>query len=295
LIDMRGEESVTTLLASFTTLPFAQLRKNRYFYFYYDGFYAALCVAAIALMKTFGHAGLVGEWHWSYMVVFPFVLYAGILCNVFVHVCTHNSLPRPWNRLVGELCGLVVLTRFASWEVLHQRHHRYSDDIEKDPHPVDPSYFKFVWHHVASLEATLHQTVFDLYGDTPENRRIEKIRSIVSFFTGVLVVMTWYFALGPIAFFGFYLPGVIVGVFHLVHFNWSTHNAFSPTRDFKPVNLNHGYYWLGNKLFFGIYMHANHHKRTNVLNPATITPSLPITPPPTKAEILAARTLAPGA
>ena len=80
-----------------------------------------------------------------------------------------------------------------------------------------------------------------------------------------------------------------------MHFNWSTHNAFSPTRDFKPVNLNHGYYWIGNKLFFGIYMHANHHKRTNVLNPATITPSLPITPPPTKAEILAARTLAPGA
>ena len=190
---------------------------------------------------------------------------------------------------IGELCGRVILTRFASWEVLHQRHHRYSDDLQKDPHPVDPSYFKFVLHLITSLEAQLHQAVFDIYGDTPENRTIERVRSVASFLTGVLVIVTWYVFLGPIAFFGFFLPAVLVGILHLVHFNWSTHNAFSPTRDFKPVNLNHGYYRVGNKLFFGIYMHANHHKKTSVLNPATITPSLPITPPPPRAEILAAR------
>jgi len=284
--------SVTGLLATFSTLPCTQLRKSRYFYFYYDGFYAAACVAGLALMHVSGHRPLVEAWHWSYLALFPFILYAGILSNVFVHVCTHNSLPRPLNRIVGELCGLVILTRFASWEILHQRHHRYSDDLDKDPHPVDASYWKFVWHHIANLEGSLHQVVFDLYGDTPKNRRIERVRSVVSFVTGVLVVITWYKLLGPIAFFGFYLPGVTIGVFHLVHFNWSTHNAFSPTRDFKPVNLDHGYYKIGNKLFFGIYMHANHHKRTNVLNPATIVPSLPITPPPTRAEILAARSLA---
>ena len=283
---------MTSLVGTFTTLPCAQLRRSRYFYFYYDGFYAALCVALIALTRAVGYHGIIDTWRWEYLALFPVVLYAGILCNVFVHVCTHNSLPKPWNRLVGEFCGVVVLTRFASWEILHQRHHRYSDDVTKDPHPVDASYLKFLWLHLANLEGTLHQAVFDIYGDTPGNRTIERVRSVVSFFTGVLVIVTWYVLLGRIAFFAFYLPGVLIGILHLVHFNWSTHNAFSPTRDFKPVNLNHGYYRLGNKLFFGIYMHANHHQRTNVLNPATIEPSLPITPPPTKAEILAARSLA---
>jgi hypothetical protein len=65
-----------------------------------------------------------------------------------------------------------------------------------------------------------------------------------------------------------------------VHFNWSTHNAFSPEKDFLPVNLDHGYYKIGNLIWFGIYMHANHHKRTNIFNPAKMKPSLPITPPP---------------
>ncbi len=282
---------MTAIVSMFTSLPFTQLRRNRYFYFYYDGFYALLFVGIIAALRSTGYTGLIHEWRWSYLALLPFVCYAGILCNVFVHVCTHNSLPRGWNRLVGELCGLVVVTRFASWEVLHQRHHRYSDDVEKDPHPLDASYWRFCWHHISGLEPTLHAAVFDLYGDTPENQRIEKIRSFVSFITGVLLFVTWYTVLGKYAFFGFFLPSVIIGFFQLVHFNWSTHNAFSPTHDWKPVNLNHGFYKLGNKLFFGIYMHANHHKRANVLNPATIVPSLPITPPPTKEEIEAGRAL----
>ena len=69
------------------------------------------------------------------------------------------------------------------------------------------------------------------------------------------------------------------GFFHLVHFNWSTHNAFSKDQDFKPVNLNHGYYRIGNLLWHGIYMHANHHKRAGMFNPARMQPSLPITKP----------------
>jgi len=282
---------VTALLSTFTTLPFAQLRRNRYFYFYYDGFYALFCVTAIAACHLAGYTGIIHQWRWEYMALFPVVLYAGILSNVFVHVCTHNSLPRPWNRLVGELCGMVILTRFASWEVLHQRHHRYSDDLVKDPHPVSPSYWKFVAHHITGLEPQLHQSVFDLYGDTPQNRKIEKIRSVVSFLTGVLLVFTWYTVLGTTAFVAFFIPALVAGVLHLVHFNWCTHNSFSPIHDFKPVNLNHGFYKIGNKLFFGIYMHANHHKRANVLNPATITPSLPITPPPTKQEIIDGKAL----
>ena len=71
----------------------------------------------------------------------------------------------------------------------------------------------------------------------------------------------------------------IVGILHLVHFNCSTHNALSSDRDFRPVDLNHGYCWLGNLLWHGITMHANHHKRAGLFNPAKLEPGLPITRP----------------
>lgn len=273
--------------STFTTLPFTQLRQNRYFYLWYDGIYALLCSGVVAAAWLTGWKGLIGDgalfgpMRLHYLLWLPLVLYAGILCNVFVHVCTHSSFPRPFNRIIGELCGMVVLTRFASWEVLHQRHHRYSDDLDKDPHPVHPSYWAFVWHHIANLEQYIHRAVFDLHGDTPENRRFEKIRSAISFGTGLILVAAWVAILGWQAFLMFFLPSVLLGILHLVHFNWSTHNAKSPTGDYKPVNLDHGFFKLGNKLFFGIYMHANHHRFPNALNPAKVKHGLPVEAAPT--------------
>ncbi len=279
--------------STLTTLPFSQLRKNRYFYFYYDGFYALVCAVLLAVMRASGHRGFIGEgtwfgpWQWSFLIALPIACYAQILCSVFVHVCTHGSFPKPYNRIIGELCGTVILTRFASWEVLHQKHHKNSDNLERDPHPVGPSYWAFCWHHIANLEKHLHEAVFEVHGDTPENRRFETVRSVVSFGTGVLLISTWLVFLGWQAFLFFFLPAAIVGFFHLVHFNWSTHNAKSPTGDYKPVNLNHGWFKLGNKLFFGIYMHANHHRWSNVLNPAKVKSSLPVEPAPTAQDTAA--------
>ncbi len=279
---------MSAIVTTFTTLPFSQLRKNRYFYLWYDGVYAALAIAVIAGAKTAGHQGLLPHWQWSYLLLLPIVTYVQILCSVFVHVCTHNSFPKVLNRIIGEVCGLVVLTRFASWEIVHQRHHRFSDDVDKDPHPIVPSYWAFVWKTIAGVERQLQQTYFDLYEDTPETRRYEKIRAYVSYATNLLVIYAWFTFLGVNAFVFLFVPASIIGALHLFHFNWSTHNAFSPTGDYKPVNLDHGYYWLGNRIWFGIYYHANHHKSAKVLNPMTFTPSLPITKPPTAEEVGAA-------
>lgn len=276
------------LPTTFTTLPFTQLRRNRHFYLYYDAFYAVLCAVAIAAMQLSGFQGLLTDWKWWYLAFFPLVTYVVILGHVFAHVCTHNSFPRPWNRIIGEICGLIVITRFASWEIVHQRHHRYSDDVAKDPHPCMPSYWKHVLTTVVNVEKQLQQTFYDLYGDNAENRAFERKRAWVSYLTNILLIVAWYKLVG---FYGFMLllPASILAALHLFHFNWSTHNAMSPTRDYKPVNLNHGLFRLGNKMFFGIYMHANHHKKANILNPTYVTPSLPITPPPTREEIEAAR------
>jgi fatty acid desaturase len=287
----------TATASTFRTLPFAQLRQNRYFYMYYDAVYALLAASAIAAMVLLGHRGLLGEgallgrFEWWYLAFFPLVTYVIILGHVFAHVCTHQSLPRPWNRIVGELCGLVVLTRFASWEVVHQRHHRFSDDPQNDPHPCLPSYWRHLWFTITQVERQLQQTYFDIYGDSPETRAYEKRRAYVSYGTNILVIAAWFLFLGPIAFFAFFVPASVLAGCHLIHFNWSTHNAYSPTADYKPVNLNHGYFKLGNKLFFGIYWHANHHKWPNVLNPATVKRPLPITPGPTADDLVRVREL----
>ena len=267
---------MTAIVSTLTSLPFTQFRKNRYFYLWYDGFYAVLCVALIAAMHAGGYQSFIQRWDDRFWFFLPLACYAQILCSVFIHNCTHNSFPRPVNRLIGELCGIVVLTRFASWEVIHQRHHRYTDDTDKDPHPVVSSYWAFLLKTVVGVERQLQRIYFEVHGDTAESRRYEKYRAYVSYTTNLLLIYTWFTFLGPIAFGFFFVISALVGFLHLVHFNWSTHNAFSPTKDFRPVNLNHGLYKLGNLLCFGIYMHANHHKRANLFNPAKMRPSLPL-------------------
>jgi stearoyl-CoA desaturase (delta-9 desaturase) len=135
---------VTAIVSTLTSLPFTQLRRNRYFYLWYDGFYAALCVSLLLAMRAGQHQPLIQQWDHRYWLFFPVICHLQILCSAWIHNATHNNFPRAVNRIVGELCGIVVLTRFASWEVIHQRHHRYSDDLERDPHPVISSYWGVV-------------------------------------------------------------------------------------------------------------------------------------------------------
>lgn len=259
-----------SLLSELTLPPSAQLRRHRTFYLRYDGAWAALCVGALAAMSAVGHGPLLAGWGAELALILPLACYAQILCSVFVHNAVHQSFPRRVNRLVGELCGAVILTRFASWEIIHQRHHRYADDPARDPHPLHANYVTFLLRTLVNVEVTLQALFFERYGDTPANRRYERLRAYVSYATNLLLVATWYRFCGPVAFFGVFVPASIVGFLHLVHFNWSTHDAGSATGEFKPVNLDHGLYRLGNRLLFGIYHHANHHARPGLFNPGTL-------------------------
>lgn len=262
---------MTALAAALTSQPSVRFRHRRAFYVLYDGFYLVLCSIVLAAMLSAGWPGLVTEFHAWYFAILPLVIHAQILCSVFIHNCSHMNFPRPINRLVGEICGLIVLTRFASWEIIHRRHHKYSDDPQKDPHPVTPAtvgYWRFFWAMIINVETQLQQQFYELHGgDTPENRRFEKRRAYTSYATNLVLIACWYVFLGPIGFFFFFVPASIIGVLHLAHFNWSTHNAAKPAEGFHPVNLDEGFFWLGNRLWFGIYYHANHHKYASLFNP----------------------------
>jgi stearoyl-CoA desaturase (delta-9 desaturase) len=255
-----------------STLPFTQYRQNRHFYLFYDTFYLALSVAALWAMHASGLAPLSRAWHPWLLAWLPLAAYALIVAHTLVHNAAHGNLPRPINRLAGELLGLVVLTRFASWEVIHQRHHRYSDDVERDPHPVIPQFWRYALRTVFSVEQQLQRIYLDTWGDTPANRRAERVRACVSFGTGAVLAAAWGRLLGAPAFLGLFMPANVAAGLFVMHFNWCTHNARSPRGEHHPVNLDEGYFWLGNRLFFGIYYHANHHARANAFNPMRLAP-----------------------
>lgn len=246
--------------------PTAAFRRDPHFYLRYDAAWALGCVAALIALDAADLPPLLDDVRWV-PVLLPFACHLQILASTLVHVTTHRSLPRPINRLVGELCAAIALTRFASWEIVHLRHHRYADDPVRDPHPLRAGYWDFLLHTVVNVEVQLQAMYLERWGDTPANRRYERLRAWNSYATNLLLVAVWYRLLGPIAFFGLFVPASVVGFLHLVHFNWVTHDAGSPTGSFQPVNLDRGWFWLGNRLWLGIYMHANHHRRPGVLNP----------------------------
>ena len=263
-VPMTAAADLTTTL---TSLPSAQFRRSRTFYRTYDTFWLIASLIATALLLAFGVRPLAPTLAWWFLPVFPVVIYLHIIANVFVHNACHGNFPKPINRLVGEVLGFIVLSRFASWQIIHARHHMYSDDPERDPHPLDKQYWRFVGRSFAGIERQLQRSYLEAHGDTPENRHRERVRAWISYSTNAAVLAFWWVLLGPAGFFCFYAPATVLGWLFVMHFNWVTHNALDKTGEFFPVNLDRGYYWLGNRIFFGIYMHANHHRRANVFNP----------------------------
>ena len=258
-----------TLSALFTTLPHVQLRRDRLFYLRYDGAYGALCLA-LFLAWPLAHRGpLLGAPTLAWAAAFPLLCHTLILAHSYVHNAAHGNFPRAVNRAVGELCGALVVTRFASWEIVHQRHHRYSDDPARDPHPVQRSYWRYALFTVLNVEKQLQQCFYDLHGDTRANHAFERRRAWVSYLCNVALLALWCRVLGPWAFFALFVPANVVAALHVIHFNWSTHDAAAPEGQHRPINLDHGYFRVGNLLWHGIYFHANHHRRTNAFNPRT--------------------------
>jgi stearoyl-CoA desaturase (delta-9 desaturase) len=255
--------------ALFTVHPTQLFRRSRRFYLAYDLFYGAACVALALAMAASPRvrcvAGAPTRW---WLLVFPFAVYGVIVAHLCIHNAVHGNFPRAVNRLVGELLGFVVVVRFASWVIVHLRHHRFSDDRQRDPHPNFPGFWTTVRHTIVHVERQLMQEHYDLWGDSRENRAAEALRARISYATTLLVLGAWLIFLGPWFFGLVFLPANALGALFIIHFNWTTHNGGSGD-DFRPVNLNRGYFWLGNKIFAGIYMHANHHEHPHLFDPRT--------------------------
>jgi len=255
---------------AFTAPPFLLFSRNSRFYLMYDGFWLVVCSTLLIAFAVTGFRPLVeGPATW-YLAAFPCLLFALIWAHLTIHNCTHGNLPKAINRFVGEILGVIVLVRFASWEIIHMRHHRHSDDRALDPHPNFPSFVKTVAHTVVSVEQQLFAQYFDVWGNNEENRSRERFRARVSYGTNIVLAAVWAWVLGPGFFFLVFLPtNVLAGLF-VIHFNWVTHNgeAAKTIEDMHPVNLTGARYRIGNFLFCGIYAHETHHAKPYLFNPA---------------------------
>ncbi len=253
-----------------TAHPSNQFRKNPNFYLQYDGFWFAVCAAVLLAFWLTGWTPLFGAPAWWFAVAAPVLLFGLIWAHLLIHNATHGNLPRAINRVAGELLGLLVVVRFASWDIVHMRHHRYSDDRARDPHPNFPSFWKTVFNTIVQVEQQLFQQYFDTWGDTPATRTHEKWRARMSYGTNLVLIAAWVWFLGPwFALLVFAPMNLLAGLF-VVHFNWSTHNgeAAKGIEDMRPVDLPGPMYTLGNALFCGIYAHQTHHERASLFNPA---------------------------
>lgn len=205
-----------------TSHPISQFRRNPNFYLLYDGFWFAVCASVLLSLAFSDFQPLVGGPSWWFVAAFPALLYGLIWAHLLIHNCTHGNLPKPINRIVGELLGLVVVVRFASWDIIHMRHHQYSDDRVKDPHPNFPSFWKTVFNTIVSVERQLFQQYFDVWGDTPRNRARERRRAWMSYGTNLVLVAMWFWLLGPAFFLLVFAPCNLLAGLFVIHFNWST-------------------------------------------------------------------------
>ncbi|MEZ4337397.1 MAG: fatty acid desaturase [Sandaracinaceae bacterium] len=258
---------MSSISASLTTSPFAQFRRHPTFYLWYDSFYAVLGLTGALTLLELDWPGLLTGFELWHLALFPPALYVLIMAHVFAHNASHGNFPKPINRLMGELSGALVLTKFASWEIVHRRHHRYSDDAEKDPHPAERGYWRYAVNTLINVELQLRQEYYDTHGDTPETRRYERWRARLSFVSGVCIILFLFVLLGPSLFFLVYLPAFVGAALFVIHFNWVGHNAHRPEYPIAPADLDYGWYWLGNRIFFGIYFHGTHHKLAMLFNP----------------------------
>jgi fatty acid desaturase len=258
---------VSAIAASLFSLPWAQFKRHPTFYLWYDTAYATFCLSAVLTMIATGYEGPLAEWRWWYPLLLAPAAYLVIMAHVFIHNASHGNFPKTINRIMGEICGAIVVTRFASWEIVHRRHHRYSDDPEKDPHPAARGYWRYAVDTIINVELQLRQQYFDVYGESDTTRRYERWRARLSFVSGLLLVLFWFMLIGPAGFLAVFLPASIFAALFVIHFNWSGHNAHRPDGKIEPVNLDTGWFWLGNRMFFGIYYHGNHHKMAMLFNP----------------------------
>lgn len=206
-------------------------------------------------------------WH---LALIPLGIYIGGLSAVFIHNASHNSFPYRWlNELCGHLAGIHQLWGFMGWKLIHLIHHHYSDVVGRDPHaPNGRSFWKFACVMFLESSARISERYREHWGTGLKTTLLHKAVLVV--FLGLVALNTafWYMLLGPEAFLLCYIPSYIANHLLFVDINYTAHPTNPETGETAAANLDNTlYYKIANFLWFGIYYHANHHRKPLLFNP----------------------------
>lgn len=227
---------------------------------------AALCVAVYQLH---GPAFYSFHFQWWHLALVPLGLYFGGLSAVWMHNASHNSFKSPVvNAICGYTAGVHQLWGFLGWKLIHLLHHHYSDINDMDPHaPEGRTFWQFT--RIMFIKSSVHisRRYREHWGDTAKTQLLQRVVLVV--FTAMVAanLTLCYLLLGPAGFVFFYLPSLVVNHLIYVDINYTVHPK-DENGNTAPANFNDTlYHKLANFLFFGIYFHANHHRKPLLFNP----------------------------
>jgi fatty-acid desaturase len=167
--------------------------------------------------------------------------------------------------------GVVQLSGFPEWKIIHVIHHSNPDHPELDPHPpLLMTYWQFAKGMRDSIARVFVTYYFKCFGKEEAAMKGIKRFGLASRLNMFMKVTMWYLLLGPQLFTFLFLSSVAFKMLHFAWFNYATHR---PTNDkFEIKNLDHRLYTVINWISFGLYYHDNHHTNPSLFNPKKMPP-----------------------
>jgi fatty acid desaturase len=215
-------------------------------------------------------------WSWSYLAYTAAAVVLTFPLTALLHNAAHGNIRPKWfGRLVGELTGVIQLSCFADWAVIHVLHHAHSDDPNKDPHPPGHlSYMDFVRNVRQQIVKVFGGYFVEAFKSEPKMKTALKCFAWFSRARQFMWVAFWFLLLGPKLFsFGFSFS-IAFKMAHYAWFNWSTHR---PNAEGKIEIHNHdrGLYKAVNLISANLYYHGNHHINMKLFNPKSLKVASP--------------------
>lgn len=197
-------------------------------------------------------------------------LYIGIWTNVLIHNASHSLIGPKWfNRLVGEITGIQLLSGFPGFAIIHLEHHRHSDDLEKDPHPNPPG--MGFWQYINETRLQLRKCFSRLYkeqwGENEKYKRSwKRVRPLLPL-NRALRAMLLLVIFGPEVFTFCFIVSHIATQLAFGVINFYSHKR-KEDGSVEIINLDYNiFYKLLNRVFSGAFYHKNHHLKPNLFNP----------------------------
>tara|TARA_B110001454_G_scaffold171291_1_gene162033 strand:+ start:65175 stop:66068 length:894 start_codon:yes stop_codon:yes gene_type:complete len=206
-----------------------------------------------------------------YLLAVPVAIVVTFPLTAFLHNASHGSFSPKWlNRPVGEIVGVMQLSGFAQWKIVHVIHHVYSDDPQLDPHPpLNKSYWEFTKGMRDAVINAYVKYFFKTHGQNDQSLAAIKQFGQAAKLDQCARVLFWLLLLGPQLFTFLFLSSIVFKMFHYAWFNYSTHRPMQNSAEIQNLNTQLFYRFV-NAIAFGLYFHKNHHLAPSLFDPRTL-------------------------